>query len=365
VVTGTIVLSGNYIFQYNPPDKNFEADSYFLNMKTGEKIIFSPKGDRSLMHFAVSLNQQWLAIQKLNENPVSLSIIIMTAKGQTYTTIEVERDWGGFEWLDDKQLIIDRNIRKEEGNSEKGFAGYFSLILLNPFTSHQMELRPEYPGIFSYDPMYTWSHNMIFNSTLTRVVYPNSESGPSILLWDIQAGKKIVRLHFGESPEWSPNGKRLAWVVDVGPDYRNPLYSAQEFFIVNQDGQITRLTHMTDYLHYVSISSYSWSPDGHYIAFWMITGENNPIQLAVVDTLTSQVIVYPINANFTDIFGPNYLVLTNDTAPIWSPDGEQLLVVTFDPKDETRNLVVLVDIVKNYAAMIIENMIPVGWMRGP
>jgi hypothetical protein len=67
----------------------------------------------------------------------------------------------------------------------------------------------------------------------------------------------------------------------------------------------------------------------------------------------------------TGALEPGHDIERNDTAPIWSPDGTQLLVEASDIYVENQYWVVLVDIVHGWAAKIAENLTPVGWMVSP
>ena len=50
-------------------------------------------------------------------------------------------------------------------------------------------------------------------------------------------------------------------------------------------------------------------------------------------------------------------------APIWSPDGTQLIVQ--DLYETYHRHVLLVDLVQGFLTQIVEDMEPVGWMVAP
>ena len=355
-VTGTLVLSGHFIWQIDNPPENLEADSYFLNLSTGERIVFSPKDDQSpIVRFAVSPDGKWLAYDDIRGNN---DIVVATADGQEFTRIPWGDRWWYFDWLNNEQLVINRNISTGVIDLERGRAGESSLVLFNPLTGQSQELMPDLPGIFSHDLLSDWPGSMIYNPTLTRVLYPDMRNDPPFVLWDVQAGKEVARIPYGKDPQWSPNGERLAWIVITEEG------SVMELYVASQDGQIARLTYLTEYRP-STIASYSWSPDGRHIAFWMTRRRYGPLDLAVADTSTGQVTDYCVQANFGGGSQPGYVSLTNDLSPIWSPDGTQLLMSSSDPNDGEHILVVIVDIVQGYAATVAENMIPVGWMVSP
>lgn len=377
-MTGTLVLSGNFMFgPFAPPEKKIEGDSYYLDLQTGDKIVFSPKGDRSLTDFTVSPNHQWLAYYKI----VSASehnIVITASGGKNEITIPLEEHWGNFTWLNDEYLVIRKNIRGEKSDIRSevtktggGEAKRFAVVFLNPFTGQRQEQAPEYPNMYSIDPLFSWPVGyMIFNSTMTRVIYPKMWDEHLFSLWDLQTNQNIADIQYGEWPRWSPvRGGPLAWIVDVGPDViRDPWYAAEEMFLLDQNGQITRLTNLTQQFHYVHITSYSWSPDGRHIAAWISISSidpNSPFYLAQIDTQTGQTTIYDIQPDFQEGGStPDYMLLTsdNDTSPIWSPDGKHLLVNAKDPSDNQNRFVMIVDLEGANAYKVAENMIAVGWM---
>jgi hypothetical protein len=71
-------------------------------------------------------------------------------------------------------------------------------------------------------------------------------------------------------------------------------------------------------------------------------------RVALLDTETLQVTDYCIPVGKQQLYQP----------PIWSPDSTQFLVV--DRHEENHRRVILVDIVQGFAAVIAEDMEPVG-----
>jgi Tol biopolymer transport system component len=120
------------------------------------------------------------------------------------------------------------------------------------------------------------------------------------------------------------------------------------------------------------MQAFSWSPDRQKIAIWLnITPEkrDSNMQLAVLELSTHQVTNYCINGSIA-------FNLSKESAPIWSPDGKQLLVVSdisnspltgdVSDLDVTYTYVdIVVDITNNTAMQIGENFTPDGWMKIP
>jgi Tol biopolymer transport system component len=109
--------------------------------------------------------------------------------------------------------------------------------------------------------------------------------------------KVSKEMPYAPSPLWSPNGKQIAFSGPGGKEY-----------VVNADG-----TELRELLPNVQahISSYAWSPDGKRIAFAAVH-------------YRGELDVYVINANGT---GRSNLTNTKtiiEDEPSWSPDGEQI-----------------------------------------
>jgi len=134
-----------------------------------------------------------------------------------------------------------------------------------------------------------------------------------------------------------------------------------DIFSISRDGNVKRLTHLVD--HYgkqanIAGAGLRWSPNGRYIAFWMMYLQNqlNYWDLAIFDTVTQKT---------TNTCISNYRLSSLNAVhllppPIWSPDGTQLLVENRDDKGASE--VFILDIAKNAAYPIAENMYPGGWM---
>jgi Tol biopolymer transport system component len=253
------------------------------------------------------------------------------------------------------------------------------LFLLNPFTSKKQELRVNYPDskLFSNDPIgqaFHWRFRNgglpVYDPTLTRTLYPECDSqcldqslrgndGKPIALWDLETNQVIARImtmdDYGNTPVWTPDGKQFIIATNMSLD-KNHFYG-KEFFAISRDGELTQLTHFMDSYEVVDISnSYSLSPNGKLLAFWIATAPSRykGTHLAALNIETGEVINYCIQS-----FGSVY--------PIWSPDGTQLLVFLQDVQAQTIPRVVLVDLIGNYAAHMAEDgyVVPVGWMVAP
>jgi len=209
---------------------------------------------------------------------------------------------------------------------------------------------------------------LYYDPTVNRVIYPrlitdNTEMY-TFVLWDVSKEKLVSSLeniyqnyvvfkNTTPTPIWSPDGSQFAFRGEIEVSHELVKF---ELYRVSRDGEIEQLTNLTS-IALIDPSRYSWSPDGSHIAVlidaWYTHGNT---QLAVIDVNTHVVTNYCVPVRGEPIFVPNF------GAPIWSPDGKQLLVM--DQIGHNRR-VILVDIVKNYAAQIAENYDMLGWMVAP
>ena len=115
----------------------------------------------------------------------------------------------------------------------------------------------------------------------------------------------------------------------------------------------------------------SWSPDGKSLAFWVTlepapyTPEPNTYyneRLAILNTETLGITVYCISG---DNFGYKGIPSVQFTtfgipAPVWSPDGKQVVVENRYDADASR--LILLDIPTGKAVQFGADMEPTGWM---
>jgi Tol biopolymer transport system component len=151
--------------------------------------------------------------------------------------------------------------------------------------------------------------------------------------------------------QWSPDGKVLAVVAQASqPMMRSSGYQG-EFWIVDDGGQVTLQTHLADLYSGIDIEKFSWSPTGQQIAFWLsVEDADHPansfedFHLVILDILTGRLTDHCIQNAY------------GDPAPLWSPDGQQLIVTNEQHQE------ILVEPQKGLAVRLPEIKDVVHWM---
>jgi Tol biopolymer transport system component len=124
------------------------------------------------------------------------------------------------------------------------------------------------------------------------------------------------------SPAWSPDGRKVAYAYDGGEVIRNagtPQESAaypSHIFVINADGsRVQRLTRWERYT-YEQKSSPEWSPDGRTVAFHVYDDGDHWIFSVGADGSGQRKLTPPPP--------PPRFGLADDDAYAWSPDGRKI-----------------------------------------
>jgi hypothetical protein len=359
-------LDGTLVIPLHPNENN----NSLLDFKTGTQITLG-----IVHHLRVSPDQKKLAY--LSSNPSQLVVtdlhgkpLVVVPAAAVPINPEADRI---VQWLDNERLLIEKRRFipfKEPYKSP-------SLLVYNPNTGEKQEFLPEdYPIIYKNPSpgIFVWAFSSYLDPdpTLTRMVYQaETVDDAPIILWDISKGEEITRVHnnynAGSTPIWLPDGSHVIVVAPVrftgtnGTSFDNlpgePSVGGEEILIVSRDGKLKRLTNLTK-TNIAHPGAMSLSPDGRYIAYWLIIqGSQYPGErLAVVDTLTGQVMNYCI-AGFPDP-AKGY-----SNPPIWSPDGKFLAITVPDPKVRFQTNALVVDTLHGYAYKVADNVPYIGgWM---
>ena len=210
--------------------------------------------------------------------------------------------------------------------------------------------------------MFNWNLiNYIYSPDFTRVLYPTSRVDPGyvnyVSLWDMESENILatlpVELSETSIPQWSPDGSRIlisGLVSRAGEESSS--WRGQDLFTIDTNGNITQLTHFTDYYPgTITIDKYMWSPDGKDIAFWLQTKQMNNPQLVTLNLASGKAINHCIDAL------PSHAA----SRPIWSTSGRYLVIERQESVD-TISQTMLLDLSQNTAVKIGEGINVVGWM---
>lgn len=188
----------------------------------------------------------------------------------------------------------------------------------------------------------------------SRIVFETTRGGePEVFVMGAD-GSHPTRLASGQSPAWSPDGVRIAFIGDAGltvmnadgsaphplatgrqpdspawsPDGHRIVYSAlnsgrcvviffdllcaRDLYVVDMDGGAVRqLTRGPDAL--TRSQGPAWSPDGTTIAFWRSR------------LTTTEADLYQVAADGTELIQLTATDRTAEGFPVWSPDGRALV----------------------------------------
>ncbi len=343
-------------------------------MKTGTTTPLASES-AYLVAIAVSPDHNWLAygLDPVNDVRSAGKIYfqnqygVMMADGSQRQEIARRPGWHALShWLDNEHVVLSESAGLE--------IRPWTLVVFNPFTGQEEKFPPDFPDIYDADilfPVPEWENYIgvtSYDGTLTRAVYARIQGGDTTgyVLWDVINGRELAFLpspYLNQTPKWSPDNSQLVVAAYLAP--RDAPLGKPELFSINRDGVITQLTNLSTYPKLLDIASYSWSPDGRYVAFWMDTLEPYNERLAILDLATHQVTDYCIQGNYGGRSSRMFEFLgsrltTVIPPPVWAPNSQQLVIENRYAQDASR--IVLLDLSQGTAVQIAENMMPVGWM---
>lgn len=341
---------------------------YIVNANNFEQIKIDSEEDM-LFSIAISPNRQLTAYQLYSRNSDNFTLVVTGFDGTPELTIPWEEDWAEIaSWLDDQNLLI--NLVVEMADEDISAKEFSTFLVFNPFTGERKILEPNFPEIYSHHMFSFWENfgSTVYNSSLDRVVYIRgghfSEDGYyRYTLWSITENRELsnfkIVVGYEDVPKWSPDGEKF--IIPVSHFGDN--WPSYNFYLVNKNGEIKNLIDFSKYFSFSYIDQFNWSPDGKYIAFWFSGWEETPDfdnlnitdYLAIIDIESKEFSTYCISGKAN-----RYWVTS---APVWSPDGTQILVES--PLSNEHSQVLLLDLEKEVIAKIGEDMIPVGWMIEP
>jgi hypothetical protein len=366
--SGVLVLENRTFLD----EGHYKPGTFHLDMQSGQMTEITLTSENQVGH-VISPNRELVAYELVTYNStgkiVKDELVVADAKDQPLSVMPWEDEWIVMPaWLDNQRLVINfSGPNPEESAGDKPA----TLLVLNPFSGERQILKPDFPRILNTRstlsailPFWDGWSGVIYDPTLTRAIYPrfigDNEEMYTYAIWDPSQRQLVAtledvfaRFSLGTDfpmPKWSPDGSRfvLQGFIPTQDSVKMELYE------VSRDGQTRQLTQLSP-VAYVWESSYSWSPNGQHIAMFLeppLGAAYEKDRVAVLDMTTLNITDYCVNIAFS-----------GDGYPIWSPDGHQFVVTDWHEKDHRR--VILVDIEKNVATQIAEDMEPVGWMRTP
>lgn len=328
----------------------WDFTTFILDLETGNKIYLSEE-NKSLSNFAVSPNGKLLAYLQATFNAnkdrvIDSRLMVLTADGEVQESTVWYDSWYSIRWLNDNHLDI--SLIGSQPRSH---------LIFDPFNGQQQLLNPVFPDFFNLYPIPDWDNSgaVVYDSSLNRVIYPRvGRESYEYVLWAPQNHQIVAVLpsyDIYHVPRWSPDGSQFLVAANLDP----VRYYTFEFFSVNYGGLVSRLTHLTDDYGKMDIGNWSWSPDGHYIAFWLVLNPEieNKENLAVLDTSDRKVTIYCLQSG-------NLELGYTSPPPIWSPSSKQIVIE--DHYAIELSNVMIVDFEKGYITRLAENMEPVGWL---
>lgn len=332
--------------------------AFLWNNETMKLEMFPREEADRLFGFEVSQNRKHILYIHYSVRTKEDRLVIATADGKPIWSKKID-DYA-WTWFDNERLV----------HLEVLDDGTHKLSLLNPFNDEMQELPADFPdsALYSGDWYPNWSGLSFYDPTQSRVLYPRKFSLEKqqwpIVLWDAKLEQAITEVmtvnDWGRTPLWTPNGQKVFFAASI--DVNSSSDSPKELYAIERDGIVKQLTHFADYFSKVDIlDGYSLSPNANMLAFWIVVQPSlyKDPRLAVLNIETGDVTNYCITGDTLE----NYTFALPE--PIWSPDSNQLLVISRNPEDTQERRIVMVDIINKYAAKIEKDMQPVGWMVAP
>jgi len=327
---------------------NTSGNSYILNLETnGKTYLDNAPSD------GVSVAPDMNKLAYINYD--SGTLVIKDVEGKDLRLLDgYDGHFSLIEWLDNENIAINK-----ANDEEPPFTDY-SLLILNTLTDANKQFYiGDFPDGNRAPKSVSWSYfgKIVPNSQLTEVIYPAEGDGYPVVLWDIKSKSEIRRVYFSDSlpaPVWSSDGAKILITAPVKFNgYVNfidtlPYQGGDELFVINDKGEVKRLTYLTTtYKESVYMAS-SWSPTEEYIAFDLQNRNEPDFGLSILNVNTGKITNFCIHDNWAPIF--------------WSPDGNQIAFTLGNGFEPLASKAYILDLEKNLAFKIADHAIVAGWM---
>lgn len=294
-----------------------------LHFEPQTHVEIIPGIDPESSCLTTSPDGKWLAhCHFSNESPTGQWLFVESANWQQQKRIPIDIDLvdGSHLWLDNQHLVFTRV------QGENGPQGY-PMVVISPFTDKHVKLASNYPS-FQLSPsgppgtMAFTQSDVVYDPSLNLVIFPFAIEGSYIVLWDRQSQSVLAKVNgaIGYYPLWSPDVSQFLVPLLSPKQSGNPVV---EWFVVSRGGRVEQFTHFGDYFQTSEIGNgYNWSPDGQKLAFWLDISPSlcSGLNLALLDIVTKQVTDTCI-PNLADVALPpiwsldsRYVVVTNASA---------------------------------------------------
>jgi len=357
------------------------GQSMLFNLQTGEKKFLRGGGPN------VSPDGMQLVYWGLDDNTLESFLVIRAIGDSTQTELRLfDGIFRMIGWHDNQRLLF-RMTRDPATDPAPHL-----LVLFNPFTGEKKTYNRDFPDI---DNEVEWDllGPAAYDQTMSYILYAGLKDAESrtheYVLWDDVSKTKIAAFagssHVNEMfnydskiiqldgvshnpPRWSPDDSRVAIIAPVPQEKMN----VDEIYAITKTGEVQRLTYFANHFEKAKISDLSWSPEGTSIAFWVTlepslytlpqdTYQN--VRLGIVNTETLEITYYCIMG---DSIGPMNgrpsaeFIGKSIPAPIWSPDGTQVVLESRYASDKSR--LILLNLQDGTSVEIGQNMEPIGWL---
>jgi hypothetical protein len=311
-----------------------------------------PSESPPLIDVTSSPSRDRLAFIALGEEG-AYSVALLNPDGTTSIVAPLLDDWVALaSWINNTTLLV-RKSAAANGSLPP------SVVLLDTPTGAYREIELDFPGFYApAADENLWHTSAFIDPSVSRVAYVALGEGDfEIRLWDLQEAKVIGELSpwnsaFG-SPAWSSEGDRLFIPSYVSSELGDP---REDFYSLSFEGESSRVTHLSEGASAADIGTFEISPHGDQLAFWL--------RGAAAEHETLHVLIPGAPEEITDLCILGNQDDSMSRPPIWSPSGREVLVTTTLPGGGLTS-VVLIDLERDIAAVVAQNMEAVSWIGEP